>query len=81
MTKTCIMCGKALEKPCRKFCSDECRTEKRRLDARICKEKKEAARKIEKRVKKKPSLTLNEVARLARAEGLSYGEYSAKYLY
>ena len=66
-TFECAFCGNSFEADARrKYCSAECRI------------KSEAsAKKRSKR--KKPKLSLNQVAKFCREEGLSYGRYVAKY--
>lgn len=63
----CEFCGELFEADAkRRFCTVECRR------------KAESARK-KKRKPKKPKLSLEQVAKLSREEGLSYGEYVKKY--
>lgn len=63
----CEFCGNNFEADAkRKFCTKECR------------ENAERARK-RKNKPKKPKLSLNKIAKLSREEGLSYGQYVAKY--
>jgi len=63
----CEFCNKLFEADAkRRFCTPECR--------------RKAERKKKKQTKpKKPKLTLEQVAKLSREEGLSYGEYVKKY--
>ena len=84
MTKTCPICKKEFERlhNSHKYCSDDCKLIAKKLRYEKRKSIKQAEKKkADKPAVKKKVLTLNEVARLSRAEGLSYGEYSAKYLY
>ena len=63
----CEFCGELFEADAkRRFCTVECR--------------RKAERKKKKQTKpKKPKLSLEQVAKLSREEGLSYGEYVKKY--
>ena len=64
-TYTCGWCGIIFESEHkRKYCSDECRILS--LAGR-------------RKSRKRPALSLEEVAVLSRKEGLSYGQYVAKY--
>lgn len=61
----CELCGKAFESDRRRrFCTDECRRK---------------AERGKKKSRKKPKLSLEQVAKLSREEGLSYGRYVGKY--
>ncbi len=60
----CELCGKAFESDKRrKFCTPECRRKAERGGKKS----------------KKPKLSLEQVAKLSREEGLSYGRYVGKY--
>lgn len=82
--KVCIICGKQFDGRNRKYCSAECQNEgKNARNSKYAYEyayrykKPEAEKKPQK--KKKPSLSLAKINELARAEGLNYGQYVAKY--
>lgn len=63
----CEFCGELFEADIkRKFCTPECRLKYERGKRKT-------------RKPKKPKLTLEQVAKLSREEGLSYGQYCAKY--
>lgn len=63
----CEFCGELFEADSkRRFCTPECRL------------KYERGKRKPKKTKK-PKLSLNQVAKLSREEGLSYGQYCAKY--
>ena len=63
----CEWCGKTLPQNCTvKYCSAECEVKATRKSAK-------------KRGRKKKVLSLDEVSKLAKAKGLSYGQYVNKY--
>lgn len=72
--KRCTICGKKfLGRPNRMYCSPACRA---KSQSKAYKEEQES------KVKKKSEtriLSIEEINRRARAEGLSYGQYMAKY--
>jgi predicted nucleic acid-binding Zn ribbon protein len=81
----CIICGKPLPPLRRSYCSDECARR-----SKICREeeynkeqykkpKAEEQKKPKKRGRPKKNSTLAGINELARAEGLSYGQYVGKY--
>ena len=77
----CEMCGKSLTGLRRTYCSDECQ-KKSKLSERYDEHKKPQATTYPVNVKKQDrpkKMTLAEVNELARAEGLSYGQYVAKH--
>ena len=72
----CTICGaKFIGIKCSKYCGPECRKEGARRLAAV-KPRKHSARIS---TAKPKSQTLAEIAKAARAEGLQYGEYVAKY--
>ena len=84
--KNCLVCGKELSGRQTKYCSDECRYKaqierQRSLNYQEYKKPKadvvEAPKKKRGRPKKK--LSIADINKLARAEGLNYGQYVAKY--
>lgn len=84
--KVCAMCGKKLEKHQSKFCSPECRYKGQleRQRNRYEQEYKSTMTVTEEKQKKKrgrpkKKLSLADINNLARAEGLNYGQYVAKY--
>ena len=83
--KHCAVCGNSMDVQKRKYCSDECsrlanirNVKKRQLkDLADMKAGKEA---IKQRAKPKPpALAIEEVAKLATAASLTYGQYCAKF--
>ena len=76
MNKRCVVCGMQFSAKTRaNTCSKECR--EKRKDLKITEWKNN-----QKRVVKKESLarkSLSEINELARQEGLTYGEYVARY--
>ena len=82
----CLVCGKELEGRKRRYCSDECYHKAQLKRQRFLNEVeykkskaevKEAPKKKRGRPKKK--LSIADINKLARAEGLNYGQYVAKY--
>ena len=75
--KQCLVCGEKLTGKNKKYCSNACRIKAQ------TKAHKEEYKKPEgetmKPEKEKPKYTLAQIEALARAEGLKYGEYVAKY--
>lgn len=66
--QTCAFCGKTFShSKKKKYCSD------------LCRQKANGRGLGKPRKKGKPSMTIEQVAVAARAEGLSYGQYVAKY--
>lgn len=77
--KKCIQCGKVLEGRQKKFCSDDCvgqYKQERALERYEANKKPKAEAKPK---KKKPKMSIAQINELARAEGLNYGQYCAKY--
>ena len=75
----CVVCGEKLKFKQQKYCSDICRNKAatlRQMEKGLV-EEKEVPKVVKKR--KKPKYTLDQVQALARQEGLSYGQYVAKY--
>lgn len=79
----CVICGKKLSGKNKKYCGETCR--RRAATLRNMEEMKELSEskdvetpKVIKK-KRKPKLTLVQIAVEARKEGLSYGQYVAKY--
>lgn len=93
MEKICKECGKSFEAPGNQhnltFCSMECRKTAERRRLKESRERRlEAARQELKendkkpkvvRRKRKPSLTIGEIAVMARKEHMTYGQYVGKY--
>ena len=79
--RTCEMCGnKFVGRPNKKYCSEECR----KKGAAEYNRKRSEERQKPKVENKKPksklrALTIEQINRRARAEGLTYGQYVAKY--
>lgn len=72
-SKTCGICGKIFPGfHSAKYCSDECKAEAVRRQERARTEKRRELRRPK-------NMSIVEIARAARAEGLQYGEYVAKY--
>ena len=86
--KVCVICGKELTGTQTKYCSEECRY-KAQLDRQreryeqeyksTMTEATETQKKLKKRGRPKKKLSLADINNLARAEGLNYGQYVAKY--
>ena len=77
--RKCLICGGQLTGTQSKYCSNEC---SKKAAAKKQTEKNERYKKpptVERKKAKKPSLSLAQVNELARAEGLNYGQYCAKY--
>lgn len=78
----CEMCGKPLTGQRRTYCSDECQ-KKSKQSERYDEYKKPQATTypviVKKRGRPKKSTTLAGINELARAEGLTYGQYVGKY--
>lgn len=75
----CEVCGKPLTGTQTKYCSYECR--KKATGKKQC-ENKDRHKKppmVERKKAKKPSLSLEELAALSKAEGLSAGQYCIKH--
>ena len=75
MTRHCIHCGSPYEtdRDRRGFCSDECRRQQ------LLKQQREYRLRKKANGVKKSQLSLAEIERLARAEGISYGQYVVKH--
>lgn len=75
----CVVCGKKLVGQQRQYCSPECQN-KAKSKVQYAKNKEiYKAFKPKGRVRHKPAMSLAEVNAKARAEGLNYGQYVAKY--
>ena len=78
----CKRCQKEFEKSCqnRKYCSTECRLNEKKVQmvsiSRVHADKRKMIKKIKRGLK--PKLSINEVNKLAKESGLSYGEYVLK---
>jgi hypothetical protein len=83
--KYCAICGREVEDTKRLYCSPDCSYEamlRRQSAYKSIYKKPKAEVKEEpkkKRGRKKKKLSLAEINELARAEGLNYGQYVAKY--
>lgn len=78
----CVICGKYLTGHQKKFCSAKCRLEERRKyqdEYRENYKKPKAEEKPKKRGRPKKVLTIAQINEMARAEGMNYGAYCAKY--
>lgn len=79
----CIACGKELSGRQTKYCGEEC--QKKTLNARMYEQRKEEFdefkeyKKPTPKKRTKPKMSIAKVNELARAEGLNYGQYVAKY--
>lgn len=78
LIKRCAICGKEFvaRRDSQKCCSDECRKENA---SRYQKAKYEKSYRTARPEPKKPKNNITEIAVAARAEGLTYGQYAAKY--
>ena len=76
--KKCIVCGKEFEAVDgrQKICSDLCRSLNK--DKAATKEEKKKAAEKAKDKKKKPVMSIDEKARIAKEHGMSYGELDAE---
>ena len=74
----CKVCGKKINEPRRQFCSDECRQKANQDKATEIRSTYKKI-KITERKRTKPALSIAQINELARAEGLNYGQYCAKY--
>lgn len=75
----CVVCGKKLTGKQKRFCSDECRHRQHTLNQM---EELKGFREVnlpEEKPKPKPKIPAHEVEKIARAEGLTYGQCVAKY--
>lgn len=77
----CLECGKLIVGRSRQYCCEECRykAQLKRQQAERDKCKKPKAEEKPKDRPRKHNLTLGEINARARAEGLNYGQYVAKY--
>ena len=75
MTRYCLHCGSpyATDRNRPGFCSDTCRRQRQLAQQREYKLRKKA------REAKPNHLSIAEIERLARAEGISYGQYVVKH--
>lgn len=72
--RTCKYCGQEFVSNGLKFCSEQCRTEKEKIN------KKELFEKTKlKAAEGKEKLSIAEINMLALAEHISYGQYVTKY--
>ena len=79
--KNCIVCGKELPLQKRTYCSNACALTmktKKQMEENKSEYKKPKAEEKPKVIKKKV-LSLDEVSKLAREAGLTYGQYVAKH--
>lgn len=79
--RKCKICGKTLTGNQRKYCSNECKRKgksKYEYDYHKDQYKKPKAE-TKPQKKKKPALSIAEINKLARAEGLNYGQFVGKY--
>ncbi len=79
MIRKCLICGWQLTGTQSKYCSDECRREAAAMKQAEKNERYKKPHAVERKKAKKPLLSLAQVNELARAEGLNYGQYCAKY--
>jgi predicted nucleic acid-binding Zn ribbon protein len=82
--KNCLICGKPLTGTNKKYCSAECRYQaqlQRQRSANLIEYKKPKAEATppKKRGRPKKKQSLADINKLARAEGLTYGQYVGKY--
>lgn len=83
--RICVVCGNELTGHQRSYCSDKCRTSAkvaRQMELNSVEYKKpkaEVKEEPKKRGRPKKKLSLVEICKLAREEGLNYGQYVAKY--
>lgn len=75
----CIVCGKKLVGRQRQFCSAECRLKDKAKSQQAKNKEIYKAVKMKPRVRHKPKMSIEEINAKARAEGLNYGQYVAKY--
>ena len=77
--KYCAVCGKEFKGRSYYYCSDECR--QKVIEQRQKNRNRNEHKKVEVKPKKRKKLkyTIEQVQKLARAEGLSYGQFVAKY--
>jgi predicted nucleic acid-binding Zn ribbon protein len=82
--KVCVVCGKKLTGQQSKYCSAECRYQaqlQRQRSANLIEYKKPRAEATppKKRSRPRKKLSIADINKLAREEGLNYGQYVAKY--
>lgn len=82
--KVCEICGKGFEGKAQRYCSPECRYQaqlerQRAYKVNFKKPQAEVKEEHKKKRGRKKKLSLAEINELARAEGLNYGQYVAKY--
>lgn len=78
----CVVCGKYLTGHQKKFCGAKCKLEERKKYLEEYHEiykKPKAEEKPKKRGRPKKVLTIAQINEMARAEGMNYGAYCAKY--
>lgn len=79
--RTCVMCGNIfVGRPNKKYCSAECRNKgAAEYNRKRSEERQKPKVESKKRKSKLGSLSIEQINRRARAEGLTYGQYMAKY--
>ena len=83
--KVCEICGKKLNGFKKKYCSDECRyksqleRQRNKYETELKSIYSEEKTLKKKRGRPKKKISLAEINKLAREEGLNYGQYVAKY--
>ncbi len=82
----CLICGKELPPRRRSYCSDECRRkgimawQMEQHKEEYKKPKADVVEKPKKRGRPKKGQRIQDINALARAEGLTYGQYCAKHM-
>lgn len=80
--KTCLECGKVLEGRQKRYCCEECRYQaqiKRQMLINKTEHKKPKTEEYPEEPKRKPTLSVEDICKLARSENSSYGKIVAKY--
>lgn len=77
----CKCCGELFKAPSfhYSYCSDECRRKKRNKNGVAYQKENHGAVRYKASMKKNKKLTIQEICKRAKAEGLSYGKYVGKY--
>ena len=75
----CVVCGKKLEGQQRQYCGEECRKKAKAQVQRAKNKEIYKAFKPKSKARHKPKMSIAEINEKARAEGLNYGQYVAKY--
>lgn len=80
-TRECEWCEKVFtsKSTANKYCCVECRKEAQAFKQKYDRQKDRERRGLGIRPTKKAKLTIEEICRRAKAEGLSYGKYVEKY--